>query len=674
MSHPTDTIIGPGGTHHGTAREWFVRSEAGAIEGPLSAGELRDRAATGRLDPSAPVSADRARWVLAGSLPWLGFPAATAPTAPQMRPLVETVAAGAPAGSGVPAGGASATFSPLDSVPGYELNGLLGTGACGVVFRAVQTRLNRVVALKTVRVAETAPADVLARFEQEAVSLARLQHPNIVTVYDSGVSHGRAFFAMELLGGEDLGQKLLRDGPLREREAWLIARQTAAALDHAAAAGVIHRDVKPANLFLVPPPTGFPLPSGVPMVKVTDFGLALTLRGADSPDVAQTSAGVFLGTPVYMAPEQFGGPVDRRADIYSLGATVYQALTGRLPFDGRTVPEVMRQKGGEPPRLPPPISEATADLVAAMMAPEARDRPENYAELIARIDALPCLDGAFTASGLPIATGAPAPALPPLNPAPLALEPEPLGLPAPEVAFELPPAPVKRPAPRAGRKWLFAVLALVLVGAGVGVAALAGAFRKPAAGPTRPANPVELVTVSQTGLFDGKGVLPWGGRNIELGKDAEKKPVLTGWGAMARPLNPPAHFRVVLALDPHEAPNVAVILATGEGASAATQWVVKLDRATATAVFGKRAGPDEPFEPLGAPVPVPTAAARAAEGLPPYLELKYERVGGALSASFNYKPLGSVPDAGLRVAEVRLVTDGPIKIESALLEELAPRE
>src|SRR5205823_4474653 len=105
----------------------------------------------------------------------------------------------------------------------------LGTGACGVVYRAKQLNLDRVVALKTVLMAERTPADVLARFEQEAISLARVPHPNIVAVYDCGHTNGRAYFAMELLDGEDLGARIDRAGPLDERTAWLVARQTAAA-------------------------------------------------------------------------------------------------------------------------------------------------------------------------------------------------------------------------------------------------------------------------------------------------------------------------------------------------------------------------------------------------------------------------------------------------------------
>src|SRR5207248_8160120 len=179
------------------------------------------------------------------------------------------------------------------------------------------------VALKVI---QFGPCPALAaRFETEAAALAKLSHPNVVQVYDCGWHAGRAFMAMELLDGEDLARLLRRAGRLGERVAWALARQTAAGLAHAAARGVVHRDVKPENLFLVPAPAGVGLPPGVPLVKVTDFGLARTRWAADPDGARLTAHGATLGTPAYMAPEQYrkAADADHRADVYALGATVY---------------------------------------------------------------------------------------------------------------------------------------------------------------------------------------------------------------------------------------------------------------------------------------------------------------------------------------------------------------
>ncbi|VTR93896.1 serine threonine protein kinase : Serine/threonine protein kinase-related protein OS=Planctomyces limnophilus (strain ATCC 43296 / DSM 3776 / IFAM 1008 / 290) GN=Plim_0540 PE=3 SV=1: Pkinase [Gemmata massiliana] len=635
------------------ANEWYIDA-SGRTDGPFSDDELRRRAVAGALRPADRVSRDRRTWITAETVPGLAFPQLVTIVAPSpplltgsapVRPLIETVVSAS--SDLLDSSSEDQAFAPLDSVPGYELQGTLGTGACGIVYRAVQKKLNRVVALKTVLMARGTTDDVIARFEQEAVSLARLQHPNIVAVYDCGHTEGRAFFAMELLDGEDLSQRLAHDGPLDERTAWLVARQTAAALDHAARHGVIHRDVKPANLFLVPPPTGFPLPTGVPMVKVTDFGLALTQRGPDETEPSQTSAGLIIGTPVYMAPEQFrGGPVDALADMYSLGVTVFHVLTGRIPFDGQTVFDVMAQKVGPLPRLTAPISEPTADLVAALMAPDAKDRPASYKELITRIDALPCLDGAFSATGFSAVTPRPAS--------------------SPDIAL-VPPAPKRK------RGFIVGVAGVLLLGIAVGIAALTGAFtRAPRTAPIQPAPPATYTAGIHHALFDGRTVLPWSGKNLDIEPDAENKPVLTGRGTMTRTLPELANFNATLDLCPHDAPTVDLVLATTEGST--VQWLVRLDHTTGVA-FGKRAGPTGAFESVGSTVALPTAKDRADEGLPPYMQLRYERAGGTLTAWFNRQLLGSTPAEGLRTTELRVeIKSGFIRIESAGIEELVEQK
>ncbi|MGE0609927.1 MAG: serine/threonine-protein kinase, partial [Pirellulales bacterium] len=215
---------------------------------------------------------------------------------------------------------------PNSSIPGYQILGVLGYGGMGVVYRARQKNLGRPVALKTVLVSQSAAPTMLARFEQEAMTVAQLGHPNIVVAYDFGSHQGRLYLAMELIDGEDLFAFIQRRERLDERTAWGLARQAAAGLAQAARLGVVHRDVKPGNMLLVEPPEGSQLPPGLPMLKLTDFGLALITTEQEADD-RLTLAGSALGTPRYMAPEQFqGSDVDARADIYALGATVYHML------------------------------------------------------------------------------------------------------------------------------------------------------------------------------------------------------------------------------------------------------------------------------------------------------------------------------------------------------------
>jgi len=309
-------------------------------------------------------------------------PVATAARAE--RALQSTVAA--PPHPGPPA---RPDTVPVVEADGYKLLDVLGSGACGIVYKARHEKLGREVALKTVLVADRAP-EARARFDQEARALAKLQHPHIVTVFDTGACvrpAGFAYIAMELLGGETLDAALARE-PLAELPAWFAAHQAAGALAHALDKGFVHRDVKPANLFLVPVPEGIPFPDGAKYVKVTDFGLALE-NGVGIGTGGDARGGVAVGTPVYMAPEQFAcGAVDHRADIYALGATLFHARTGRVPFDGRSAAEVAQQKALEPPALPNGSPEEVA-LLKWMMARDPADRPQTYKELLGAIEALP---------------------------------------------------------------------------------------------------------------------------------------------------------------------------------------------------------------------------------------------------------------------------------------------
>ena len=250
--------------------------------------------------------------------------------------------------------------------------------------------MNRTVALKTVLASHASDKSTLARFEQEAVTIARLSHPNIVGALDFGRNQGRLFLAMEIVRGEDLGHFIDHSGQLDERFCWGIARQVAAGLAHASRFGVIHRDIKPANILLVESPEGFGHVPGLPMAKITDFGLAL-LNHPQEVQARLTAHNSALGSPHYMAPEQLGkDEMDTRADIYALGATVFQMLTGQPPWAKKSLQHIVAAKlKGQIPSLTelrPTVSPMTVDLWSQMMASEVAARPADCNALLSAID------------------------------------------------------------------------------------------------------------------------------------------------------------------------------------------------------------------------------------------------------------------------------------------------
>jgi serine/threonine-protein kinase len=233
--------------------------------------------------------------------------------------------------------------APLPAVPGYAVLGVLGTGAMGVVFKARQEGLGRVVALKMIRDGALAGPAEVARFRREAEAAARLQHPNIVQIHEVGDCAGRPFFSLECVEGGSLADRL-RGSPLPPREAARLLDTLARAVHAAHAQQVVHRDLKPANVLLAADSTP----------KVADFGLAKQLDAKSG----QTASGALVGTPSYMAPEQARGrgrDVGPAADVYGLGAILYELLTGRPPFQAPSVAETLQQvllDDPVPPRLP----------------------------------------------------------------------------------------------------------------------------------------------------------------------------------------------------------------------------------------------------------------------------------------------------------------------------------
>jgi len=247
----------------------------------------------------------------------------------------------------------------------YEILDELGRGAMGVVYKARDPIIDRVVALKTIDFALTgaAAASFEQRFFQEARAAGRLNHPNIVTIYDAGQADGVAYIAMEFLEGTNLREILDKEPPLPIARIVEITGQIARGLAFAHEQGVIHRDIKPANVIV--------LRSRRP--KITDFGIARLCE-------ADGRSGERAGSPKYMAPEQIraDATIDGRADVFSLGAMVYEMLTGRAPFIGETVHEIMERVLGADP--PPPstlnarVSPELDAMVLRMLAKRAEDR------------------------------------------------------------------------------------------------------------------------------------------------------------------------------------------------------------------------------------------------------------------------------------------------------------
>jgi serine/threonine-protein kinase len=223
---------------------------------------------------------------------------------------------------------------------GYELLAELGRGGMGVVYQARQKGLERVVALKMILGGSHAGREEIARFRTEAEAIARLKHPNIVQIYEIGERGGLPYFSLEFCSGGSLAKKL-RGKPLPPREAALIVEALARGMQAAHDRGILHRDLKPANVLLAE--------DGTP--KITDFGLAKKL---DDEGQGRTRTGVVMGTPSYMAPEQAEGKKDigPLADVYALGAILYECLTGRPPFQSATTLDTIMQVVSEEP-VPP---------------------------------------------------------------------------------------------------------------------------------------------------------------------------------------------------------------------------------------------------------------------------------------------------------------------------------
>ncbi|MBX3269728.1 MAG: protein kinase [Sandaracinaceae bacterium] len=271
----------------------------------------------------------------------------------------------------------------------YRIEGALGDGGIGWVYRAEDLELGRMVAVKTLQPQYADHAPMRSRFEREAKALASLDHPHIVSLLGFSIADGRPYLVMELLEGHTLAARL-EDGPLEEEIVRDIARQTLDALAYAHAQGCVHRDLKPANIFLCERPTS------PHHVKILDFGFVKLVAGDDvGTQSVLTRSGVAFGTPGYMSPEQaVGGVTDARSDLYSLTVVLFHMLAGRRPFVG-SLPEVVRQHLTEPV---PDLSVGGRALCASIglrellhrgMAKEPGDRFQSAEEMRDALLALP---------------------------------------------------------------------------------------------------------------------------------------------------------------------------------------------------------------------------------------------------------------------------------------------
>lgn len=270
----------------------------------------------------------------------------------------------------------------------YEVIGELGQGAMGVVYKARDPLIDRVVAIKTINLglALDEKDEYEARFYQEAKAAGRLNHPNIVTIYDVGKSGDVAYIAMEFLEGRELRDVMNEKGMLPVEQVLDVVAQVALGLAYAHEHGIVHRDVKPSNIMLVR--DGH--------VKITDFGIARMASAS-----IRTQTGMVLGSPKYMSPEQvMGKDIDQRSDIFSLGVMLYELLTGQAPFDGENVNAIMYQTlnlvPATPSSLNPVVPEMVNFIVAKALTKGLDDRYQSAKDLA--IDLRTCRDS-FLRSG-----------------------------------------------------------------------------------------------------------------------------------------------------------------------------------------------------------------------------------------------------------------------------------
>ncbi len=394
----------------------------------------------------------------------------------------------------------------------YRIVRLLGSGAMGDVYLAEDPQIERQLAIKTVRVAEGKPEDVedrKRRLLREAKAAGRMIHPHVVTLFDAGEAEGVLYLAFEFVGGSDLSQRMESDPPLTLGEVLRVVRETADALDFAHRQGIVHRDIKPANIML----------DTHGRVKVADFGIAKVVGQATE----LTMTGSVVGSPHYLSPEQVRGEeLDGRTDVFSLGVVLYELLGHRRPFQGESlttlVYQILHQEPPPIPQLRPELAPFLDSLVRRMMAKDREQRFPNAGAVASEIATLErdlgperlaqpveAPDVATQGTRLMPATG-PSPVVPSpsLASSPTSFAPPPGGVPRPPTgtlpgAAAMPLASAAQaPAKRSPLPWILAVVAVVLLGGGVGAYLLLGKLLfKPKAPEIGKPEPVAVTQVEE---------------------------------------------------------------------------------------------------------------------------------------------------------------------------------
>jgi len=272
-------------------------------------------------------------------------------------------------------------YRPAQQIPGFQVLGKLGQGAMATVFKAKQLSLDRTVAIKVLPKRLSENQEFVDRFYREGRAAAKLNHTNIVGAYDVGEAMGYHYFVMEYIDGKTVYDVLAKQKWLNEKQALDIVIQVARALQHAHSKGLIHRDVKPKNIMI----------TRAGIVKLADMGLA---REVADHKAATAEAGRAYGTPYYISPEQIRGEIDidYRADIYSLGATFYHMVAGKVPFEG-TTPSAVMHKHLKEPVVPPDhinttLTTGIGEIIEVMMAKGRDTRYQSTTELLEDLEAV----------------------------------------------------------------------------------------------------------------------------------------------------------------------------------------------------------------------------------------------------------------------------------------------